>query len=42
MAVLDHSHRSTRETNVCAAKFCVMWIGFFVAIGVFTYLVSML
>src|SRR6202008_1564920 len=37
MAVLDTSHRSTRETNVCAVKFCGMWIGFFVAIGVLTY-----
>jgi len=42
MAVLDTSHRSTRETNVCAVKFCGMWIGFFVAIGVLTYLLSML
>jgi hypothetical protein len=42
MAVLDHSPRSSRETNVCAVKFCAMWVGFFVAIGVFTYVVSML
>ena len=42
MAVLDHSHRSTHETNVCAVKFCATWIGFFVAIGAVTYLLSML
>lgn len=42
MAVLRHPTRSTRETNTCAVKFCLTWIGFFVAIGVFTYLVSML
>lgn len=46
MAVLDHhAHhpaRSTRETNVCAVKFCLTWVGFFVAIGIFTYLVSLL
>jgi hypothetical protein len=42
MAVLDHHVRSTHETNACAVKFCLTWVGFFVAIGVFTYLVSML
>ena len=42
MAVSDHPHRSAHDTNVCAVKFCLTWVGFFVAIGVFTYVVSML
>jgi hypothetical protein len=42
MAVIDHHVRSTHETNVCAVKFCLTWVGFFVAIGVFTYLISLL
>jgi hypothetical protein len=42
MAIVDHPERSDHETNICAVKFCGMWIGFFVAIGVFTYLVSLL
>jgi hypothetical protein len=40
MATFDRTDRS--ETNRCAVHFCLTWIGFFVAIGVFTYLVSML
>jgi hypothetical protein len=42
MAVLDHSHRSPHETNVCAVKFCLTWVGFFVALGIGTYLISLL
>jgi hypothetical protein len=42
MAVLDHHDRSPHETNVCAVKFCLTWVGFFVAIGVFTYVLSLL
>jgi len=42
MAVLDHPPRSAHETNVCAVKFCLTWVGFFVAIGVFTYVLSLL
>ena len=50
MAVLDHhvhnsapsSPQTNHETNVCAVKFCLTWVGFFVVIGLFTYLVSML
>ena len=42
MAVLDHSHRSAHETNVCAVKFALTWIGFFAALGVVTYLISLL
>jgi len=40
MAIVEH--RSTQETNVCAFKFCMTWVGFFEEIGEFTYLVSML
>lgn len=42
MAVLDHHDHPAHETNLCAAKFCLTWVGFFVAIGVFTYLISLL
>ena len=42
MAVVDHPVRSTQETNICAVKFCLTWVGFFVASGLFTYLVSMI
>jgi len=42
MAVLDRQDLSPRETNLCAAKFCLTWVGFFVALGVITYLVSLL
>jgi hypothetical protein len=40
MAALDRPDRS--ETNRCAFHFCLTWVGFFVAIGAFTYLVSLL
>ncbi|HWU55425.1 MAG TPA: hypothetical protein VN175_07975 [Rhizomicrobium sp.] len=42
MAVLDHHVRSHHETNLCAVKFALTWLGFFAAIGVVTYLVSLL
>jgi hypothetical protein len=42
MAVLDRPDPSSRETNLCAAKFCLTWVGFFVVLGVLTYLVSLL
>jgi hypothetical protein len=42
MAVLHHNVRSTHETNTCAVKFCLTWVGFFVALGVATYLISLL
>ena len=42
MAVLHHPVRSPRETNACAVKFCLTWVGFFVALGVATYLISLL
>jgi len=41
MAIVDND-RSTHETNVCAFKLCLTWIGFFVGIGIFTYVVSLL
>ena len=31
-----------KEQNRCALMFCLTWVGFFAAIGVFTYVVSML
>ena len=31
-----------REQNRCATMFCLTWVGFFAAIGVFTYLISMI
>jgi hypothetical protein len=33
---------SNSEQNRCATMFCLTWIGFFAAIGVFTYLISMI
>jgi len=42
MAVVHHHDRPAQETNRCATMFCLTWLGFFVAIGVFTYLVSLI
>ena len=42
MAVLDHSDHPSHETKRCATMFCMTWIGFFVVLGVITYLVSLL
>jgi len=42
MAVTHHNVRSSHETNTCAVKFCLTWVGFFVALGVASYLLSML
>jgi hypothetical protein len=42
MAVVHHHDRPAHETNRCATMFCLTWLGFFVAIGVFTYLVSLI
>lgn len=42
MAVLDRPDLSPHETNRCVVKFCLTWVGFFVAIAAFTYLVSLL
>jgi hypothetical protein len=41
MAVLDRPDLSPHQTNLCAIKFCLTWVGFFVALGVLTYLVSL-
>ena len=40
MAVVQHHDRP--DTNRCATMFCLTWLGFFVAIGILTYLVSMI
>jgi hypothetical protein len=44
MAVIDHHDHAieSHETNRCATMFCLTWVGFFVAIGVVTYLMSLL
>jgi hypothetical protein len=42
LAVVHHPVRPAHETNRCATMFCLTWLGFFVAIGVFTYLVSLI
>jgi hypothetical protein len=42
MAVLDRPDQSPQQTNLCAAKFCLTWVGFFVVLGILTYLVSLL
>jgi hypothetical protein len=33
---------SNSEQNRCAFKFCLTWVGFFAALAVATYLISML
>ena len=33
---------SNKEQNRCATMFCLTWVGFFAAIAVATYLISML
>ncbi len=43
MAVTDHhdlSVSSNQEERHCALMFCLTWVGFFVLIGVVSYLVS--
>ena len=40
MAIFDDSNRLSHDTNVCAVKFCLTWIGFFAAIAAMTYLIS--
>lgn len=46
MAVIDHHHdlpvHSGREERHCALMFCLTWVGFFVLIGLFSYIVSAL
>ncbi len=42
VTVHHHPALSNKEQNRCATMFCLTWIGFFVAIGAFTYLVSLL
>lgn len=46
MAVVDHddlhTHAGAPSEKMCAIQFCAMWIGFFVLIGAFSWLVSSL
>jgi hypothetical protein len=42
MVMVRHPVLSSKEQNRCAFMFCMTWVGFFAAIGVFTYVVSML
>ena len=42
MVVVRQPTLSNKEQNRCATMFCLTWVGFFAAIGVFTYVVSML
>jgi hypothetical protein len=45
MAMLDHHDHlvvSEKEQRHCAMMFCLTWVGFFVAIGAVTYLMSSL
>jgi hypothetical protein len=44
MAVIDHHdhHLASHEENRCALMFCLTWVGFFAAIGLVTYLVSLI
>ncbi|HVV29173.1 MAG TPA: hypothetical protein VHC40_14525 [Rhizomicrobium sp.] len=46
MAVMDHHDLpvdpEARRQAHCAAMFCLTWVGFFVAIGVVTWLASSL
>jgi hypothetical protein len=42
MVMVRHPVLSNKEQSRCATMFCLTWVGFFAAIGVFTYLVSML
>jgi hypothetical protein len=41
MAVVHH-HDLPAHTNRCATMFCLTWLGFFAALGVATYLISLL
>jgi len=42
MAVLDHHDHSgaSPSQNACAVQFCLTWIGFFVLIGLFSWIVA--
>jgi hypothetical protein len=44
MAVIDNHdhHLAAHEENRCAAMFCLTWVGFFVALGLVSYLVSLI
>jgi len=43
MAVLDHDHPAVSPSeNHCAVQFCLTWVGFFVAVGLVTWIASAL
>lgn len=42
MAVLDHHDSVEPSQNFCAVQFCLTWVGFFVAIGLVTWIASAL
>ena len=43
MAVLDHDHPITSPSqNHYAVQFCLTWVGFFVVIGLVTWIASAL
>lgn len=42
MAVLDHNAHGHDDATRCVYTFCAFWLGFFVLIGLGSYLVSMI
>ena len=42
MAIAHRSPNAPQEQNRCAVMFCLTWIGFFVVIGVVTWIGSSL
>jgi hypothetical protein len=43
MAVLDHQDQvASPSDNMCAVQFCLTWVGFFAALALVTWLVSLL
>ncbi len=43
MAVLDHDHPvASPSENHCAVQFCLTWVGFFVAIGLLSWILTAL
>lgn len=42
MAVLDHHDHPVASQNQCAVQFALTWVGFFVVIGLVSWIVSSL
>ena len=42
MAVLDHDHFTHPSERACAVQFCLTWAGFFVAIGLLSWILAAL